>query len=216
MFRLVWGQAQRGGTQAHYPTFLFPTHLPISYHTHVYPRGGVAAATARRQPGVRGLVGAPGRARGGRLPNWATSAWLPKKVPSAGRLPYLVTCLPSRRLGLIYSYSSPVQRAQPTAPCRRLTHSVVRAYSPTGVIASGVRVTVLFLFLGGTFPIRYVSYCISMYLECILMCILMCPVHIHQDTSRYIKIHLYLSLWLLEMYLTLGYVSFFTVHLGHI
>ena len=31
VFRLVWGQAQRGGTQAHYPTFLFPTHLPISY-----------------------------------------------------------------------------------------------------------------------------------------------------------------------------------------
>ena len=109
------GQAQRGGTQAHHPTFFFPTHLPISYHTHVHPRGGVAAATARRQPGVRGLVGAPGRARGGRLPNRATSAWLPKKVPSACGLPYLVTCLLSRRLGLIYSYSSPVQRAQPTA-----------------------------------------------------------------------------------------------------
>ena len=58
------------------------------------------------------------------------------------------------------------------------------------------RVTVLFLLFLGTFPIRYVSYSISMYLECILMCILMCPVHIHQDTSRYIKIHLYLSLWL--------------------
>ena len=62
-----------------------------------------------------GLVGAPGRARGGRLPNLATSTWLPNKVPSAGRFPYLVTCLLSRRLGLIYSYSSPVQRAQPTA-----------------------------------------------------------------------------------------------------
>ena len=28
-----------------------------------------------------------------------------------------------------------------------------------------------------------------------LACISMCPIKIHQDTSRYIKIHLYLSLW---------------------
>ena len=32
-------------------------------------------------------------------------------------------------------------------------------------------VTVSFLLFWGTFPIRYVSYCISMYLECILMCL---------------------------------------------
>jgi hypothetical protein len=35
-------------------------------------------------------------------------------------------------------------------------------------------------------------YVLGMYPECILMC----PVHIHHDTSIYIKIHLYLSLWL--------------------
>jgi hypothetical protein len=34
-------------------------------------------------------------------------------------------------------------------------------------------------------------YVLGMYPECILMC----PVHIHHDTSIYIKIHLYLSLW---------------------
>ena len=80
--------------------------------------------------------------------------------------------------------------------------------------------TVLFLSFLGTFPIGYVSYCISMYLECILMCILMCPVHIHQDTSRYTKIHqdtfVSISLAIMEMYLTLGYVSFFKIHLGYI
>jgi hypothetical protein len=44
-------------------SFSPPTSLdPIPY-THVYPRGGVAAATTRRRPGM-GLVGAPGRARG--------------------------------------------------------------------------------------------------------------------------------------------------------
>ena len=85
------------------------------------------------------------------------------------------------------------------------------------------RVTVLFLSFLGTFPIGYVSYCISMYLECILMCILMCPVHIHQDTSRYTKIHqdtldTFVSIYLaiMELYLTLGYVSFFKIHLGYI
>ena len=92
-------------------SFSPPTSLS---HTHVYPRGGSSRSDCAA-PGVRGLVGAPGRARGGRLPNRATSAWLPKKVPSAGGLPYLVTCLLSKRLGLIYSYSSPVQRVQPTA-----------------------------------------------------------------------------------------------------
>ena len=52
------------------------------------------------------------------------------------------------------------------------------------------------------------------------MCILMCPVHIHQDTSRYTKIHqdtfVSISLAIMEMYLTLGYVSFFKIHLGYI
>ena len=75
----------------------------------------------------------------------------------------------------------------------------------------------------GTFPILfgYISYRIRIVLylnvfECILMCILMCPVHIHQDTSRYIKIHqdtfVSISLAIMEMYLTLGYVSFFKIH----
>ena len=64
-------------------SFSPPTSLdPIPY-THVYPRGGVAAATTRRRPGM-GLVGAPGRARGVRLPSLATSAWLSNTVPSAG------------------------------------------------------------------------------------------------------------------------------------
>ena len=52
------------------------------------------------------------------------------------------------------------------------------------------------------------------------MCILICPVHIHQDTSRYTKIHqdtfVSISLAIMEMYLTLGYLSFFKIHLGYI
>ena len=80
-------------------------------------------------------------------------------------------------------------------------------YGKGGFEVSG-GVTVLFLSFLGTFPIGYVSYCISMCLECILMCILMCPVHIHQDTSRYTKIHhdtfVSISLAIMEMYLTLG------------
>ena len=48
----------------------------------------------------------------------------------------------------------------------------------------------------------------------------MCPVHIHQDTSRYTKIHqdtfVSISLAIMEMYLTLGYLSFFKIHLGYI
>ena len=89
-----------------------------------------------------------------------------------------------------------------------------------------IGVTVLFLSFWGTFPIGYVSYCISMYFECILMCILMCPVHIHQDrtshdTPRYTRpgrpdTFVSISLAIMEMYLTLGYVSFFKIHLGYI
>jgi hypothetical protein len=46
--------------------------------------------------------------------------------------------------------------------------------------------------LGG-FVIRIRIPCI-VHVSCMyLACILMCPVHIHQDTSRYIEIHLYLS-----------------------
>jgi hypothetical protein len=54
------------------------------------------------------------------------------------------------------------------------------------------RVTYSFLSILGTvsYRIRILMYLdvSCMYLDCILMC----PVHIHQDTSRYIKIHLYL------------------------
>ena len=57
-------------------------------------------------------------------------------------------------------------------------------------------VTVLLLSNLGTFVIRIRILCI-VHVSCMYFaCILMCPVHIHQDTSRYIKIHLYLSLWL--------------------
>ena len=55
----------------------------------------------------------------------------------------------------------------------------------------------------GTFVIEFGYICYRIRILCIVHvfcmyfeCILMCPVHIHQDTSRYIKIHLYLSLWL--------------------
>ena len=61
-----------------------------------------------------------------------------------------------------------------------------------GVPAQCARVTYSFLSFLGTvsYRIRILMYLdVSfMYLDCILMC----PVHIHQDTSRYIKIHLYL------------------------
>jgi hypothetical protein len=61
---------------------------------------------------------------------------------------------------------------------------------PLGSPAS--RVTFSFLSFLGTvsYRIRILMYLdvSCMYLDCILMC----PVHIHQDTSRYIKIHLYL------------------------
>ena len=75
----------------------------------------------------------------------------------------------------------------------------------------------------GGFPIRFggVSYTIRilMYLDvsrCILRCILMCPVHIHQDTPRYIKIHLYLSLWLSwKCILPWGIYDTFRIHLGY-
>ena len=51
------------------------------------------------------------------------------------------------------------------------------------------------VFWGGSYRIRILMYrdvSTCMYPDC--TCILMCPVHIHQDTSRYmyIKIHLYL------------------------
>ena len=46
--------------------------------------------------------------------------------------------------------------------------------------------------LGG-FVIRIRIPCIA-HVSCMYpACILMCPVHIHQDTSRYIEIHLYLD-----------------------
>ena len=71
----------------------------------------------------------------------------------------------------------------------------------------------------GGFPIQIggVSYTIRilMYLDVSCMyldCILMCPVRIHQDTSGYIKIHLYLSLWpsdtfKIQCILTLRYMT---------
>jgi len=60
--------------------------------------------------------------------------------------------------------------------------------------------------LGGvSYTIRILMYpaCI-LHVSCMyLACISMCPVQIHQDTLRYNKIHLYLSLRLsYEMYLT--------------
>jgi hypothetical protein len=52
---------------------------------------------------------------------------------------------------------------------------------------------------GGSYRIRILMYLdvSCMYLDCILMCPVHILNHIHQDTSRYIKIHLYmyLSLW---------------------
>ena len=39
---------------------------------------------------------------------------------------------------------------------------------------------------------------------------------IHQDTSRYICIYSSISLAIMEMYLTLGYVSFFMIHSRYI
>jgi hypothetical protein len=61
--------------------------------------------------------------------------------------------------------------------------------------APAARVTWGFLsFLGVvSYRIRILMYfdVSCMYLACISMC----PIKIHQDTSRYIKIHLYLSLW---------------------
>ena len=105
------------GKQVARMTSLFPHPPPYSipFTIRMFTPVGEWPQRLRGASQALGLVGAPGRARGGRSPNLATSTWLPNKVPSAGRLPYLVTCLLSRRLGLIYSYSSPVQRAQPTA-----------------------------------------------------------------------------------------------------
>ena len=69
----------------------------------------------------------------------------------------------------------------------------------------------------GGFPIRYVSYCILMYLAVYLDVS-------RSYTSRYTKIHqdtssdtfVSISLAIMEMYLTLGYVSFFTIHSRYI
>ena len=57
------------------------------------------------------------------------------------------------------------------------------------------RVTYSFLSFLGTvsYRIRILMYLDYIDVSCMYLdCILMCPVHIHQDTSRYIKIHLYL------------------------
>jgi len=70
-------------------------------------------------------------------------------------------------------------------PVRNTQHAIRNA-------GQSGRVTYSFLSFLGTvsYRIRILMYLdVSfMYLDCILMC----PVHIHQDTSRYIKIHLYL------------------------
>ena len=55
--------------------------------------------------------------------------------------------------------------------------------------ALDLRVTVLLLSNLGTFVIRIRILCIVHVFRMYFACILMCPVHIHQDTSRYIKIH---------------------------
>ena len=77
--------------------------------------------------------------------------------------------------------SSSKESNQPTNPINRLLADIQRPCQR--------RVTVLLLSNLGTFVIRIRILCIvhvfCMYFECILMC----PVHIHQDTSRYIKIH---------------------------
>ena len=73
--------------------------------------------------------------------------------------------------------------------------------------------------LGG-FVIRIRILCI-LHVSCMYFpCILMYMNGSHQDTPRYIKIHqdtfVSISLVIMEMYLTLGYVSFFRIHLGYI
>ena len=86
----------------------------------------------------------------------------------------------------------------------------------------------------GGFVIEFGGVCYQdtypMYLACILyvFCMYLDVIRsytsrytkIHQDTSRYIKIHqdtfVSISLAIMEMYLTLGYVSFFTIHSRYI
>ena len=98
------------------------------------------------------------------------------------------------------------------ASCRALPYlaqNIVRL-RPRSWVTGGF----LSLFGGGSYRIRILMYLdvSCMYLDCILMC----PVHIHQDTSRYIKIHLYLSLCPSFDVLPMDmYVSFFTIHLRY-
>jgi hypothetical protein len=88
------------------------------------------------------------------------------------------------RAGANVGTRRPAPRVRPTGhpPAHR---AVLRIRDTTGVTYS-------FLSFLGTvsYRIRILMYLdvSCMYLDCILMC----PVHIHQDTSRYIKIHLYL------------------------
>ena len=82
------------------------------------------------------------------------------------------------------------------------------------------RVTYSFLSFLGTvsYRIRILMYLdvSSMYLDCILMC----PVHIHQDTSRYIKIHqdtfVSCCLWHFSCILPRGMYPPSKIHLGYI